>query len=144
MRLIVSEKCVRLIVSEKLVRLIVSEKCVRLIVSEKLVRLIVSEKCVRLIVSEKLVRLIVKPWPNWASLSGNIHKFLMLLKCCPVWPPCRPTNSSRNLLLECLNMLKSNMARKTTYQIIFGTLVLTTSSKDVARQRLKWKNCVES
>ena len=43
---------------------------------------------------------------NGATLSGNIRKFLILLKRCPVWPPCRLTNSSRNLLLECLNMLK--------------------------------------
>ena len=67
----------------------------------------------------------VMPWPNWATLSGNIHKFLMLLKCCPAWPPCRSTNSSRNLLLECLNILKHFSATFVAqlYVVQFGHIV---------------------
>ena len=68
----------------------------------------------------------LKPWPNWATLSGNIHKFLMLLKYCQVWPPCRLTNSSRNLLLKCLNMLKHFSA--TFVSLLFSIVARSESS----------------
>ena len=68
----------------------------------------------------------IQPWPNWATLSGNIHKFLLLkfvarmfehaqtffgniccsAQCCPVWPHCRATihlnfPSEKNQLAQC-------------------------------------------